>query len=273
MSGYLQGKKKVTVNTLKKRKSEAKKLSMVTCYDASFAKLINKTDIDMVLVGDSLGNVMMGLEDTVSVKMQHMLHHTKCVSSSLEHPFLVADMPFMSYNISVEQAMKNAAILIQDGRANAVKVEGGVEICPQVKAMVDAGIPVVGHLGLTPQSINTMGGYKVQAREKEQREKLINDAKALEAAGCCAIVLEVVPKDLAKEVSGLINIPTIGIGAGADCDGQVLVMNDLLGFDDEFTPKFLKRYANLGEIITNALTEYDSDVKEKNFPSEEHTYS
>ena len=139
--------------------------------------------------------------------------------------------------------------------------------------MVDAGIPVVGHLGLTPQSINTMGGYKVQAREKEQREKLINDAKALEAAGCCAIVLEVVPKDLAKEVSGLINIPTIGIGAGADCDGQVLVMNDLLGFDDEFTPKFLKRYANLGEIITNALTEYDSDVKEKNFPSEEHTYS
>ena len=273
MSGYLETKKKVTVNTLKQRKLDGEKLSMVTCYDASFAKLINETNIDMVLVGDSLGNVIMGLEDTVSVKMEHIVHHTKAVSSSLKHPFLVADMPFMSYNISIQQAMENASILIQDGRANAVKLEGGCEVCPQVKAMVDAGIPVVGHLGLTPQSINTMGGYRVQAREKEQREKLINDAKELEKAGCCAIVLEVVPKDLAKEVSSIINIPTIGIGAGLDCDGQVLVMNDLLGFDESFTPKFLKRYAKLGTAITQALNAYDKDVKQEQFPSEEHTYS
>ncbi len=273
MSGYLQTKKKVTVNTLKSRKSEGKRLSMVTCYDASFAQLINKTDIDMVLVGDSLANVMMGLEDTVSVKMEHMIHHTKCVSSKLKHPFLIADMPFMSYNISLEQAMTNAASLMQEGRANAVKLEGGIEICPQVKAIVDAGIPVVGHLGLTPQSINTMGGYKVQGRGEEERRKLLDDAKALEKAGACALVLEVVPKDLAKEVSELIGIPTIGIGAGSDCDGQVLVLQDLLGFDDSFTPKFLKRYANLGEIITKALTDYDNDVKENSFPSDKHTYS
>ena len=162
---------------------------------------------------------------------------------------------------------------MQEGRANAVKLEGGIEICPQVKAIVDAGIPVVGHLGLTPQSINTMGGYKVQGRSEHEREKLLDDAKALEKAGACALVLEVVPKDLAQEVTELINIPTIGIGAGSDCDGQVLVLQDLLGFDDSFTPKFLKRYANLGEIITDALSNYDNDVKEKSFPSDKHTYS
>ncbi len=244
---------------------------MVTCYDAAFASLIEKTAIDMVLVGDSLGNVILGLKDTIPVTMEHMVHHTAAVARVLRRPMLVADMPFLSYNISIEQALRNAGRLIQEGGAQAVKLEGGAAIVPQVKALVAAGIPVVGHLGLTPQSIHTLGGYKVQGRGA-QGDELLADAQLLAAAGVCALVLELVPQPLALAVTKALSVPTIGIGAGPETDGQVLVLHDLLGFNGEFTPKFLKKYANLGELVVQAVSRYDADVKEGHFPGPEHSF-
>lgn len=272
MSKHADQPSQVTVKSLLKRKQEGQKISMVTCYDAAFAVLIDKTNIDIVLVGDSMGNVVLGMKDTIPVTMEHMLHHTAAVSRATKRAMVIADMPFLSYNLSVEQALRNAGRLVQEGGAHGVKVEGGAAITPQVRAIVQAGIPVVGHLGLTPQSIHTLGGYKVQGRGDEAK-RILSDAQELADAGVCAIVLELIPQALAKEISDAIAVPTIGIGAGPNTDGQVLVLHDLLGFQSEFSPKFLKRYANLGETVFEAISRYDREVKEGQFPGPEHSFS
>ncbi len=261
----------VTVRTLQKRKQDREKISMVTCYDAAFGALIERTGIDMILVGDSAGNVVLGFKDTIPVTMEHMVHLTASVGRVVKRAMLVADMPFLSYNLSVEQALRNAGRLIQEGGAHAVKLEGGTAIIPQVRAIVQAGIPVVGHLGLTPQSVHQLGGYRVQGKG-DAAKQVIEDAVKLAEAGACALVLELVPGPLADEISRKIPIPTIGIGAGAGTDGQVLVLHDLLGFNSEFSPKFLKKYANLGDMVTQALSAYDQDVKTGQFPGPEHSF-
>lgn len=261
----------LSILDLAKAKKDQHKLSMVTCYDAAFAKLIDESEIDMVLVGDSMGNVVLGFDDTIAVTMKMMIHHTAAVSRKLKRAFLVADLPFMSYSVSSEQALKNAADLVQLGGAQAVKLEGGTALAPTVRRIVDAGIPVMGHLGLTPQHIHQLGGFKVQGRGSAAR-KLKEDAIALQEAGCFSLVLELVPASLAAEVAAELEIPVIGIGAGADVDGQVLVLHDLLGFDDSFQPKFLKRYANLGETIRTALNQYANEVKSQEFPATEHSF-
>lgn len=263
--------KSVTTTAILKRHHDGEKISMVTCYDSAFGRLVDASPIDMILVGDSLGNVILGHESTIPVTISDMVHHTAAVTRVVKRAFVAADMPFMTY-ATVESAMQNAARLIQDGGAAAVKLEGGESICPQVHALVAAGIPVIGHLGLTPQSVHALGGYKVQGKTKEARKRILADAKALEAAGVFCIVLELVPADLAKEITEVLQIPTIGIGAGAYCSGQVLVLHDLLGFNQDFSPKFLKKYADLGSIVANALKTYDIDVKSQKFPAAEHSF-
>lgn len=271
MSRISSGRKSVTVPMLLKMKTDRKKISMVTCYDSSFGRLVDASPVDMVLVGDSLGNVMLGFDSTIPVTMEHMIHHTAAVARVVKRPFLVADMPFMAY-ASVELAMKNAAKLMQEGGASAVKLEGGMSITPQVRALVECGIPVVGHLGLTPQSVHALGGYRVQGSTEASAVRMKQDARALEEAGAFCVVLEMVPQKLAEEISAMLTIPTIGIGAGCHCDGQVLVLQDLLGFDQEFSPKFLKKYMDLGPSIVQALTDYDEDVKGGKFPSAENSF-
>jgi len=273
MSKYTGKIGSVTLTKIRAAKSNGLKLSCITCYDSSFGRLIDQSDIDLVLVGDSLGNVMMGYDNTIPVTVQDMIHHTACVSRVLTKPFLVSDMPFMSYSISIEQALQNASRLIQEGGAQAVKVEGGKVVAPQVRAMVNAGIPVMGHLGLMPQSLHATGGFKVMGRGKEQQIQLIQDAKALEEAGCFAIVLEMVPHELAKQVTKSIAIPTVGIGAGPDTDGQILVLHDVLGFDEGFNPKFLKKYAELGRLVQEAVTTYSKEVKSGAYPTIENSFS
>lgn len=263
-------KKTVTTILDKKRKSE--KITMLTCYDYVMARLISYQDIDMLLVGDSLGNVKLGYENTLPVTIDDMIYHTKSVKRGNTGALLVTDMPFMSYESNIEEAVKNAGRIIKEGGAEAVKIEGGVEIEEQVKAIVNAKIPVVGHLGLTPQAINKFGGFKVQGRTQEAHDKLISDAKAIENAGAFAITLEAIPEHLAKEVTEVLNIPTIGIGAGRYCDGQVLVVDDMIGMFDDFTPKFVKKYANVSQIIKTAVKEYIEEVREGKFPKEENTY-
>lgn len=254
-------------------KGRKEKLSVVTCYDSSFARLVNQTSIDMVLVGDSLGNVMLGMANTIPVTVDHMIHHTAAVSRVLNRAMLCTDMPFFSYHLSKSQALKNAGRMVQEGGAQGVKVEGGREICDKVAAIVKAGVPVIGHLGLTPQSIHALGGFRVQGRGKKAEQKLLDDAKALQDAGCFSIVLELLPSETAAKVTAALEIPTIGIGAGAGCDGQVLVMQDLLGMDQAFKPKFLKNYANLHEIVINALSTYDREVKDGTFPDSDHSFA
>lgn len=248
------------------------KISMVTCYDATMAKLVNLTDIDMVLVGDSLGNVMMGYPGTLQVTVENMITYASSVDRVLNRAFLVVDMPFMSYQVSAEQAIITAGKFVQFAGAQAVKLEGGQTVVESVKRIVSAGIPVIGHIGLTPQSIHQIGAYKVMGRSEEAAKQLIEDAKALQSAGAAMVVLEMVPESLAKKVSEQLSIPTIGIGAGPHVDGQVLVLQDLLGFDQDFSPKFLKKYANLGSTITSALMTYDLEVKTKKFPTQEHSF-
>ena len=263
---------RVTLRDLAARKQQQQRISMVTCYDAAFARLIDDTDIDIVLVGDSLGNVVLGYENTLPVTMDMMLHHTAAVARGLKRALLVADMPFGSYQESPEKALENAVKFLQQAGAHAVKLEGGSSIIPQVKKLVDSGIPVMGHLGLTPQSVHQLGGYQVQGRDHEAAENLVREAHLLQEAGVFALVLEMVPRDLARRVTQELRISTIGIGAGADTNGQVLVLHDLLGFDREFQPKFLKTYASLGDIVTQALNEYSSEVKAGMFPSVEHSF-
>lgn len=264
---------KNTVLTFKQAKEKGEKLSMLTAYDYSTARLIDESGVNSILIGDSLGNVILGYEDTISVTMEDMIHHSAAVARGAKNALVICDMPFMSYQTSVYDAVVNAGRLMKEGRANAVKLEGGKEVCPQIKAIVDAGIPVCGHLGLTPQSINAFGGFKVQAKTEEAAKKLIADAKAVEAAGAFAVVLECVPAKLAELVTKELSIPTIGIGAGNVCDGQVLVYQDMLGMFTDFTPKFVKRFENIGEVMKRAFSAYDAEVKAGTFPDKEHEYT
>lgn len=264
---------KNTVLTFKQAKEQGEKLSMLTAYDYSTAKLIDEAGVNSILVGDSLGNVILGYEDTISVTMEDMIHHSAAVARGAENALVVCDMPFMSYQTSVYDAVVNAGRLMKEGRAGAVKLEGGAEVCPQIQAIVAAGIPVCAHLGLTPQSINAFGGFKVQGKTEEAAKKLLEDAKAVEAAGAFAVVLECVPAKLAELVTKSLQIPTIGIGAGNVCDGQVLVYQDMLGMFSDFTPKFVKRFADIGAVMKEAFASYDSAVKDGSFPSKEHEYA
>ena len=263
---------KNTVLTFAKAKKENTKLSMLTAYDYSTAKLINDAGINSILVGDSLGNVVLGYEDTVSVTVEDIIHHTKAVSRGAKDALVIADMPFMSYQTSVYDAVVNAGRLMKEGRAGAVKLEGGVEMADRIKAIVDAGIPVCAHIGLTPQSINAFGGHKVQGKTEAAAKKLLEDAFAVEKAGAFAVVIEAVPEKLATLITKKLDIVTIGIGAGNGCDGQVLVYQDMLGMFSDFTPKFVKKYANIGEMMTNAFKKYDEEVKSSAFPAKEHTF-
>ncbi len=263
---------KTTVADFISMKKNGEKITMVTGYDYSTAKLIDNSGIDSILVGDSLGMVMLGYPDTVSVTMEDMLHHVKAVSRGAENALVICDMPFMSYQTSVYDAVVNAGRLMKEGRAGAVKLEGGSEFKEHVSAIVKASIPVCGHIGMTPQSVNAFGGFKVQGRTEEAARKLIDDAIALEKAGAFAIVIECVPKKLAEYISQILSIPTIGIGAGNGCDGQVLVYQDMLSMYSDFTPKFVKQYAQMGDIMTDAFKRYNDEVKSGVFPTDEHSY-
>lgn len=263
---------KNTVLTFQQAKENGEKLTMLTAYDYSTAKLIDKAGVNSILVGDSLGNVILGYEDTISVTMEDMIHHGAAVARGAKNALVVIDMPFMSYQTSVYDALVNAGRLMKEGRGDAVKLEGGVEVCPQIKAIVDAGIPVCAHIGLTPQSINAFGGFKVQGKSEAAAKKLLEDAKAVEEAGAFAVVIEGVPAKIAALITEQLHIPTIGIGAGKDCDGQVLVYQDMLGMFSDFTPKFVKRYANIGEVMKEAFQNYIKEVQDGIFPAEENTY-
>ena len=263
---------KNTVVTFKEAKEKGEKLTMLTAYDYSTAKLIDAAGINSILVGDSVGNVILGYEDTISVTMEDMIHHCAAVARGNKDCLLVCDMPFMSYQSSVYDAVVNAGRLMKEGRAHAVKLEGGVEYEETIRAIVNASIPLCAHIGLTPQSINAFGGFKVQGRGEKAAQKLLDDARAVERAGAFAVVLECVPAKLAERVSKELSIPTIGIGAGAGCDGQVLVYQDMLGMFTDFKPKFVKHFANVGEQMTAAFKAYAQEVKAGTFPAEEHTY-
>lgn len=263
---------KNTTTTIMQMKGTDKKISMLTAYDYTTAKLFDEAGVNTILVGDSLGNVILGYEDTISVTVDDMIHHSAAVARGAKNALVVTDMPFMSYQASVYDAVMNAGRIMKEGRAGAVKLEGGVDICPQIEAIVKAGIPVCAHLGLTPQSINAFGGYKIQGKTEAAARKLIEDAKAVEAAGAFAVVLECVPAKLAKLVTESISIPTIGIGAGADCDGQVLVNQDMLGMFSDYVPKFVRQFAHVGEIMKDAVKQYIEDINSGVFPAEEHTY-
>ncbi len=263
---------KNTVLTFQQAKENGEKLTMLTAYDYSTAKLIDEAGVNSILVGDSLGNVILGYEDTISVTMEDMIHHGAAVAHGAKNALVVIDMPFMSYQTSVYDALVNAGRLMKEGRGDAVKLEGGVEVCPQIKAIVDAGIPVCAHIGLTPQSINAFGGFKVQGKSEAAAKKLLEDAKAVEEAGAFAVVIEGVPAKIAALITEQLHIPTIGIGAGKDCDGQVLVYQDMLGMFSDFTPKFVKRYANIGEVMKEAFQNYIKEVQDGVFPAEENTY-
>lgn len=263
---------KNTVVTIRQAKEQGEKLTMLTAYDYSMAKLIDEAGINMILVGDSLGMVMLGYEDTLSVTMEDMIHHTRAVARGASDALVVADMPFMSYQTSVYDAVCNAGRLMKEGRAQAVKLEGGREFAEHIRAITKASIPVVAHLGLTPQSLNAFGGFKVQGKSEEAARKLVEDAKAVEKAGAVAVVLECVPAKLAKLITKQLHIPAIGIGAGADCDGQVLVYQDMLAMFGGFKPKFVKQFAQIGTMMKEAFARYSEDVKSGIFPADEHTF-
>ena len=263
---------KVTIQQLQKMKAEREKISMITAYDYPSARFVDKAGIEIILVGDSLAMTVMGLDSTVPVTMEEMIHHTKAVVCGVENAMVIGDLPFGSYNQSKEQAIANATRLMKEGGCDAVKLEGGVEMAGITKAIVDAGIPVMGHIGLTPQTISKLGGFKVQGKGAQEAEKLLKGALALQEAGIFSIVLECVPEEVGRLVTEKLSIPTIGIGGGRYCDGQVLVFHDTLGLFEKFLPKFVKRYRNLGEEIVKALEEYKQEVKEEKFPGPEHVF-
>lgn len=263
---------KNTSVTFKDSKKNGEKLTMLTAYDYTTAKLLDESGIDSILVGDSLGMVVLGYDDTLSVTMEDMIHHSAAVARGAKNALIVTDMPFMSYQTSVYDAVVNAGRLVKEGKAQAVKLEGGIEFCEHIKAIVNASIPVCAHLGLTPQSINAFGGFKVQGKGKEAAQKLLDEARTVEQAGAFAVVLECVPAKLAKKISESISIPTIGIGAGTGCDGQVLVYQDMLAMYPDFKPKFVKQYTQLGSVMKDAFKQYIDEVKSGVFPSEEHTF-
>ncbi len=264
--------KRITVPDIIAAKGQ-QKLTMVTAYDYSMARLVDRSEIDMILVGDSLAMVMLGEEDTLSVGMEEMLHHTRAVARAAERALVIGDMPFLSYQVSVEEAVMNAGRFLKEGRAQAVKLEGGASVLEQIRAIVRAGIPVQGHLGLTPQRIAQLGGFKVQGRDAETAKRLIDDAHALADAGCFSIVLEAIPSRIAERITDAIPVPTIGIGAGSHCDGQVLVLHDMLGLFDRFLPRFVKQYDQIGERIVAALHRYKTEVEDGTFPGPEHSFS
>ena len=262
----------VTVTDISGRKNSGEKITALTAYDYSFAKLLDATDLDIILVGDSLGMISLGHENTLAVTMQNMIDHTRAVKQGAKRALVVSDMPFMSYQVSVEQAVTNAGRLIKEGQASSVKLEGGARMADRVQAIVRAGIPVMGHIGLTPQSVHQFGGYKVQGKNYLDSRQIKQDARDLQNAGIFALVLEGIPGELAEEITAELKIPTIGIGAGVKCDGQILVLHDLLGLNQDFVPKFVKQYANLADLMKNAVAEYIDDVRSKAFPGQEHTY-
>lgn len=264
---------KNSVATFQQMKEAGTKISMLTAYDYSTAKVMDEAGINSILIGDSLGMVMLGYEDTLSVTMEDMIHHAAAVARGAKNALVIADMPFLSYEVSVEQAVTNAGRLMKEGRANAVKLEGGAKVCPQIKAITQAGIPVCAHIGLTPQSVNAFGGFKVQGKSAEAAQALIEDALAIQEAGAFAVVIEAVPAKLATLISEKLTIPTIGIGAGAGCDGQVLVYQDMLALFTDFKPKFVKHFANVGSVMSEAFKTYDEEVKAGIFPSEEHCFA
>jgi 3-methyl-2-oxobutanoate hydroxymethyltransferase len=261
----------MTISDFRKRKAEGRKIVMVTAYDALFTRIVEEAGLDVLLVGDSLGVVVQGKKDTLSVTMEDMLYHTRLVTGAAQHSLVIGDMPFLSYQVSVEEAVRNAGRFLQAGAA-AVKLEGGAAVVDRVEAMTRFGIPVMGHLGMTPQSVHKYSGYKVQGKGVEQAEQLLADARALEAAGAFALVLEAVPAKLAKAITQVLSIPTIGIGAGPDCDGQVLVLYDLLGLFDQFVPKFVKPYAHLKADALQALRRYREEVEQGKFPADSESY-
>ena len=263
---------KQTAVTFLDHKQKGEKISMLTAYDYSTAKLMDQAGVDGILVGDSLGNVMLGYEDTLSVTVEDMIHHGAAVARGVKNALVVIDMPFLSYQTSVYDAVKNAGRLVKEGHAGAVKLEGGKEVADQIRAITNASIPVMGHLGLTPQSIHTLGGYRVQGKTEAAAQKLLEDALAVEEAGAFALTLECVPAKLAELITGKLGIPTIGIGAGAGCDGQDLVYQDMLGMFDDYTPKFVKRFADVGEVMKNAFAEYSRQVKDGSFPDQAHSF-
>jgi len=264
--------KKVTTQTLVKMKQSGEKIAMLTAYDYSLARLVDNAGIDIILVGDSASNVMAGNETTVPITLEHMIYHAQCVVNGVDRALVVVDMPFGSYQGDSKTALDSAIRIMKESGGHAVKLEGGAEVCESVKRIVEAGIPVMGHLGLTPQSIYKFGTYTVRAKEDAEAAKLMEDAKALEEAGCFSVVFEKIPSELAKQVSEALTIPTIGIGAGPDCDGQVLVLHDMLGITKDFSPRFLRRYADLGTMTEDAVKQYVSDVRSMDFPNEEERY-
>ena len=263
---------KITLTRLQEKKNNGEKITMMTAYDYSAATLVDQAGIDTTLVGDSLGNVMLGYDSTVPVTMDEMIHHCKAVSKGVKNSFLIGDMPFMSYQSSIEKAIENAGRFLKEANCESVKLEGGSDMAPTVKAIVKAGIPVCGHIGLTPQTATMLGGYKVQGKDAESAKKMLQSAIDLEEAGAFMIVFECIPDTLAARITGELKIPTIGIGAGKDCDGQVLVYHDLLGLYERFTPKFVKQYLNLAPMIKEALTQYKTEVENGTFPGPEHVF-
>ena len=264
---------RVTINQVKEMKQKGEKISMLTAYDYATAKIIDEVGIPLILVGDSLGMVVLGYESTIPVTIEDMLHHTKAVARGAKQALVIGDLPFMTYHVSVDDALRNAARFIQEAGAQAVKLEGGVTVAEKVKRIVECGIPVMGHIGLTPQSIHQFGGFKVQGKTPEAATRLINDARALDEAGAFAVVLETVPAPLATLITDEISIPTIGIGAGIGCDGQVQVINDMLGSFTDFVPRHAKQYVKLTDIIRNAVTEYHNEVKAGSFPTDKQSFS
>ncbi|HKK44165.1 MAG TPA: 3-methyl-2-oxobutanoate hydroxymethyltransferase [Balneolaceae bacterium] len=263
---------KVTTQTVVEMKGKGQKISMLTAYDFTMARIMDRAGIDVILVGDSSSNVMAGYDTTIPMTMEHMIYHASCVVRGVDTALVIADLPFMSYQVTAKEALINAGRMMKEAGAHGVKLEGGKPVIKTVRKIVDAGIPVMGHLGLTPQSIYKFGTYKVRATEKFEAEQLLEDAKSLEEAGCFALVLEKIPATLAARVTEELSIPTIGIGAGAHCDGQVLVVHDMLGLNKEFKPRFLRRYADMHSIMTDAVQHYISDVKSGDFPNEDEEY-
>ena len=266
-------RKKVTISELQQKKESRKKITMMTAYDYPMASLVDESGIDTILVGDSLGMVVLGYDSTVPVTMDEMLHHCKAVSRGAERSFIIGDMPFMSYHVSVEQAVENAGRFIKESGCDAIKLEGGSDMAPVVRAIVKAGIPVCAHIGLTPQTATMLSGFKVQGKDAESAQELMESAQNLETAGAFMIVMECIPDLLAANITEALSIPTIGIGAGEDCDGQVLVFHDLVGLFERFTPKFVKQYINLSSMIKAALVQYKNEVEEGSFPGPEHSFS
>jgi len=263
---------KVTVPELVRMKARGEKIAALTAYDALFARLLDEAGVDLILVGDSLGMVIQGHETTIPVTVDQVIYHTQAVRRGVQRALVVADMPFLSFQVSSEEALRNAGRLVKEGGAEAVKLEGGKPVCDTVRRIVDAGIPVMGHLGLTPQSIHQFGGYRVRGRSAEESERLLADAHALQEAGVFAIVLEKVPSQLAQQITRAVNVPTIGIGAGPGCDGQILVSYDMLGLFEKFKPKFVRRYAELAATIRESCQRYVEDVRKGAFPSDEESY-